>query len=327
MCSEYVPDGFVGCSPGTETGNVWYRYTPSFTADARFQTCGSGFDSVIQLRDGCSGAVLACNDDVGTRGLVGITCPSTRSLISRFPVTAGVPVYVRVSAIGTDSATGTLTISPAPALPDNDLCVNATPVGVGIYPYDLSEATDDFTFGTNLCNTGSGQGQTTSNRDVWFRLDTSSGWVYSISTCDLSFGHISNTMLHVMTDCSAAHILACHDNASVGVPGCGLVQARINNLSISGSVLIRVSQSGTVAPSPGGVGTLTITARPACGTADFNCDGDIGTDADISAFFACLSGTCPALPCTNSADFNGDGDVGTDVDIEAFFRVLSGGSC
>ncbi len=66
---------------------------------------------------------------------------------------------------------------------------------------------------------------------------------------------------------------------------------------------------------------------PACGTADFNCDGDVGTDADIAGFFACLSGSCPPPPCTNSADFNGDGDTGTDADIEAFFRVLSGGHC
>jgi hypothetical protein len=66
---------------------------------------------------------------------------------------------------------------------------------------------------------------------------------------------------------------------------------------------------------------------PLCGTADFDCNGDIGTDADINAFFACLSGTCPPPPCTNSADFNGDGDVGTDTDIEAFFRVLAGATC
>jgi hypothetical protein len=65
----------------------------------------------------------------------------------------------------------------------------------------------------------------------------------------------------------------------------------------------------------------------ACGSADFNCDGDIGTDADIEAFFACLSGSCPAPPCASSADFNGDGDTGTDADIEAFFRVLAGGDC
>lgn len=62
-----------------------------------------------------------------------------------------------------------------------------------------------------------------------------------------------------------------------------------------------------------------------CGTADFNQDGDVGTDLDIEAFFACLAGNCCATCYT--ADFNADGDVGTDADIEAFFRVLAGGSC
>jgi hypothetical protein len=60
-------------------------------------------------------------------------------------------------------------------------------------------------------------------------------------------------------------------------------------------------------------------------SADFNNDGDTGTDADIEAYFACLSGNC--CDTCGSADFNGDGDVGTDGDIESFFRVLAGGSC
>jgi hypothetical protein len=64
---------------------------------------------------------------------------------------------------------------------------------------------------------------------------------------------------------------------------------------------------------------------PTCGSADFNGDGDTGTDADIEAFFACLAGNC-CVTC-GSADFNGDGDTGTDADIEAFFRVLAGGQC
>jgi hypothetical protein len=64
-----------------------------------------------------------------------------------------------------------------------------------------------------------------------------------------------------------------------------------------------------------------------CNTADFNCDGDLGTDADISAFFACLSGSCPPPPCASTADFNGDGDIGTDEDIASFFSVLGGGPC
>src|ERR1051325_3515160 len=74
-------------------------------------------------------------------------------------------------------------------------------------------------------------------------------------------------------------------------------------------------------------GFWTTIDAPGCGSADFNCDGDIGTDADIEAFFACLSGTCPSAPCPNTADFNADGDVGTDSDIEAFFRVMAGGNC
>jgi hypothetical protein len=74
-------------------------------------------------------------------------------------------------------------------------------------------------------------------------------------------------------------------------------------------------------------GVSTSECLPPCGSADFNCDGDVGTDADIEAFFACLAGNCPSAPCTSSADFNGDGDIGTDADIEAFFRVLGGGHC
>lgn len=57
------------------------------------------------------------------------------------------------------------------------------------------------------------------------------------------------------------------------------------------------------------------------GPADPNCDGDLGTDADIDAFFACLSGHCCAT-CT--ADFNGDGDLGTDSDIAAFWAAFGG---
>ncbi|HYE61607.1 MAG TPA: hypothetical protein VD997_06400 [Phycisphaerales bacterium] len=59
--------------------------------------------------------------------------------------------------------------------------------------------------------------------------------------------------------------------------------------------------------------------------ADFNQDGDTGTDQDIEAFFACIGGHC--CPRCLSADFNGDGDAGTDQDIESFFRVLGGGAC
>jgi hypothetical protein len=72
--------------------------------------------------------------------------------------------------------------------------------------------------------------------------------------------------------------------------------------------------------APGELGTP-------CGTADFDGDGDTGTDADIEAFFACLAGSCCETCYPGGSDFNGDGDVGTDADIESFFRVLAGGPC
>jgi len=59
--------------------------------------------------------------------------------------------------------------------------------------------------------------------------------------------------------------------------------------------------------------------------ADFDGDGDSGTDLDIEAFFTCLGGDC--CPSCGLPDFDGDGDSGTDLDIETFFRVLGGGSC
>jgi hypothetical protein len=74
------------------------------------------------------------------------------------------------------------------------------------------------------------------------------------------------------------------------------------------------------------VGDVWVPA-PTCWTADFNCDGDVGTDSDIESFFACLGGACPPPPCMRDSDFNADGDFGTDADIEAFFRVLGGGTC
>jgi hypothetical protein len=95
-----------------------------------------------------------------------------------------------------------------------------------------------------------------------------------------------------------------------------------------------IGQPDAGAAMTGGIFTVTGgfwagigSPAPACGSADFDCDGDTGTDFDIEAFFRCIAGTCPLPPCMSTADFNNDGDTATDADIEAFFRVLAGGTC
>ncbi len=95
-----------------------------------------------------------------------------------------------------------------------------------------------------------------------------------------------------------------------------------------GSVVLRISAAAyDVRPDwPIPVGAVD-PILPACESVDFNCDGDVGTDTDIEAFFACIAGACPPPPCQNTSDFNNDGDLGTDADIEAFFSVLAGNPC
>jgi hypothetical protein len=81
----------------------------------------------------------------------------------------------------------------------------------------------------------------------------------------------------------------------------------------------------TTACGPVASAAATLVVIPPCGSADFDGDGDVGSDFDIEAFFACIGGDC--CPMCESPDFDGDGDPGTDFDIEAFFRVLGGGNC
>jgi uncharacterized membrane protein len=113
---------------------------------------------------------------------------------------------------------------------------------------------------------------------------------------------------------------------SVGVNLGGYVLTGGPLISDDGLVILAADQhedwGGAIIPAKWVVVTV-----PTCATSDFNSDGDFGTDQDIEAFFACLSGNCCPSCWRAGADFNGDGDVGTDQDIEAFFRVLAGGSC
>jgi hypothetical protein len=87
------------------------------------------------------------------------------------------------------------------------------------------------------------------------------------------------------------------------------------------------SASGSALPVQPVFYTNVFECAQTCGTVDFDGDGDVGTDADIEAFFACLAGNCCPTCWHLGADFDADGDAGTDADIESFFRVLSGGPC
>ncbi len=251
-CAAYLNDGFAACTPtGVDFAPVWYRFVPTFTGTVRIQTCASTFDTTLAAYT-TELNLIQCNNDVGSRGIVGTTCSSTRSLLTRIEVTEGTPILIRVSAASTATSTGVLTIIQNPAAtPANDLCDNAQVVGIGSYPFNLSEATDDLTLGTDGC---SGSGSSTSNRDIWFRINAPLGGTVTIDTCGST---MTNPMLHVYGECGGT-VIVCNDNRVGTVPNCTSQQARIPDLVLTGSVLVRVSASGSSAPASG-MGTLNIT--------------------------------------------------------------------
>jgi len=104
----------------------------------------------------------------------------------------------------------------------------------------------------------------------------------------------------------------------------GTHAVRVEFFEGGGGAGLIASLSGTDLPKAPIPAPMWSFSPPTC-AADYDGDLDVGTDADIAAFFACIGGSC--CPLCGSADFNGDGDTGTDLDIEAFFRVLGGGNC
>ncbi|MDO8630984.1 MAG: hypothetical protein Q7R41_10875, partial [Phycisphaerales bacterium] len=110
-------DGATGtdissCTPG-DTKDVWHCWTADCTGSARFDTCGSGFDTSLAIYDACGGNQLACNDD----GCSAV--PFLRSQID-LDVVEGTTYYIRVS--GREEAAGDYRLSVDPCR--NACCIN-----------------------------------------------------------------------------------------------------------------------------------------------------------------------------------------------------------
>ena len=312
LCGAWIDDGEAACSFPNRF-DLWYVWTPTFTGDARIETCGANYDTDLTLFDSCGGSILACNDNYNAGPASG--CTSSRSRIARHPVQQGVPIYIR-AALGTNgtastSSTLNLSITQAPPIVANDTCENATPIGVGAHAFDLSEATTNLEFPTCAPSAGS-------IRDVWFLLSPECDGIYRIETCGSG---ITNPMLTVYDACNGVEI-ACNNDVGSGQTGCTSQQARISNLVVRASrpVLVRVGIAGATLPTAMN-GTLTV-VRTGCNP-DLNDDGNVDQD-DIFYLTQVVAGN--DNPTGANPDFNCDGNVDQD-DIAALQQVVAGANC
>src|SRR5262249_20298547 len=127
------------------------------------------------------------------------------------------------------------------------------------------------------------------NNDVWFSYTPDGCGLVTVSTCASPGASFDTKIAVYSAGCPFTEdtAIACNEHFS----------SRWSQASFSAvtghTYLIRV---GGYLGQRGGA-TLSITRTGQCGNPDYNCDGDIGTDADIETFFACLAGSCPPAPC------------------------------
>ena len=84
--------------------DIWYRYIPVANATATVETCGSFYDTALQVFSGSCAALapIACNDD-----FCGLQSTIT------FPANAGTTYFIRLGGFATQSGTGTILLTEA----------------------------------------------------------------------------------------------------------------------------------------------------------------------------------------------------------------------
>lgn len=205
-----VATGAALSSCGTfDSADVWHVFNPTNSGTATFSLCGSGFDTILSVFDGCGGNELACNDDF---------C-SGQSQIG-MEVTAGQPYYLRVAGNNKTTGSYTLNTSLMFSIAGNN-CINAILL------------TEDVTLnGSTTGATGASATTCSSNdtADVWHSYTASGNGDATFSLCGSSF----DTSLAIFDSCGGTE-LACNDDF------CG-VQSEITMSVLSGTTyLVRVA--------------------------------------------------------------------------------------
>lgn len=150
------PDESALCNAGALPigSDVWYCYSPPCTGTATVSLCGSSYDTMLAVYDGCTcpttPSATDCDDD---------TC-GLQSVIS-FPASACDPYLIRVGGFQAEQGSGSLTVSCQPDPIVNDCNANgiddATELACGTTPDnngngipDVCEVTGDYIRGGRL---------------------------------------------------------------------------------------------------------------------------------------------------------------------------------
>ncbi len=136
-------DGGGTCAAGASTINqdAFWQWTAPAAGNYVFDTFGTTFDTKLSVHAGvgCAATCASYDDDTG----------SPQSQVTMTGLAMGDAVLIQVGGFGTASGPGTLNISNDPcagivddAFEDNDDCLSAVPLAVGLHPGLVATDTD-----------------------------------------------------------------------------------------------------------------------------------------------------------------------------------------
>jgi hypothetical protein len=211
-------DPSAPCCNGYTLGRgVWYTFASPTAQQVTISTCGSDFDTVLEVFNGTCGTFgsspIFYNDTSGP------ACIGKTASVN-FSASAGVLYYIL--AAGNAQAGGNLHILADTGLPPNDACSNAVAMVPGTTyfasTFNATEAGDP----TNTCASNFGRG-------VWYRYTPAISGPVAVTTCGSDF----DTALAVFTGtCGAFSPVACsHTNGAY----CTASRASVNFDGVAGT--------------------------------------------------------------------------------------------
>jgi len=114
-----TPDGNASCADTAGTPDVWYRYRSLGGGQLAISLCGSTYDTVLSVHNGCPGTVgnqVACNND---------WCGKQSRLT--MVVSPGRDYWIRVSGAGGATGGFQLVLTGPPCAQDGDCNANGVP--------------------------------------------------------------------------------------------------------------------------------------------------------------------------------------------------------
>jgi hypothetical protein len=304
-------DGTGSCGASASSPDVWFDYVPSNTGCATLDLCGSGYDTVVEVFDGCGGASLGCNDDF---------C-GFQSTLSVNGVTAGTHYWVRVSGFANSVGAGQITFSSAASTPysppgsgtvEPEPCDPFTPDVINAGCNSTPPSYGSIACGETILGTGFWDGGL---RDTdWFNFNLPAddtvtftgqmmfgGVAYGLQVVDCPSGQINFWAIGGNTACSPdfsiSAALPAGDYTLFIAPS---FAAPLVNCGVNDQYWVTMSTGAGCGGNP-------------CDVADTNCDGALN-GFDVQATEEAVNGDFSNF-CLPSADLNGDGaENGFDVE-------------